>query len=136
MFCMELMAHGAPECAILSPLEQLEGGGSKLILGRATKKPSPSKTQLRKTSVIFGAIQSGLKAQKYCATLDERRVQLPIHWIEEGCPSTYVQAYRVAKWRKRIQDEKSRYRKEYEMTPVQERETLIQGEDGTRRTRR
>jgi hypothetical protein len=136
MFCMELMAYGAPECAILPPLEQSEGGGSKLILGRATKKPTQSKTQLRKTSVIFGAIQSGLKAQKYCAALDERRLQLPIHWIEEGCPSTYVQAYREAKWRKRIQDEKSRYRKEYEMTPVQERETLIQGEDGTRRTRR
>jgi len=135
MFCVELMAHGAPECAVLPPLEQPEVG-SKSRLGRATKKPTQSKTQLRKTSVIFGAIQSGLKAQKYCAALDERRVRLPIHWIEEECPSTYVQAYREAKWRKRIQDEKSRYRVEYEMTPVQERETLIQGESGTRRTRR
>jgi hypothetical protein len=136
MFCIELMAHGAPECAIVPPLEKLEGGGSKSIAGRATQKPTQSKTQLHKISVIFGAIQSGLKAQKYCAALDERRVRLPIHWIEEECPPTYVQAYREAKWRKRIQDEKSRYREEYEMTPVHKRESLIQGENRTRRTRR
>ena len=133
MFCVELMAHGAPECAILPP--QLEGRGDKSRLGRATKKTAQSKTQLRKTSVIFGAIQSGLKALKYCAVLDERRVRLPIHWIEGECPSTYVQAYKEAKWRKRIQDEKSRYREQYEMTPVHEREALIQGENRTRRTR-
>jgi len=136
MFCMELMAHGALECAVLPPLEQQEGGGSKSRLGRATKKTARSKTQLRKTGVIFGAIQSGLKALKYCAALDARRVQLPNHWIEEECPSTYLQAYREVKWRKRIQDEKSRYREEYEMTPVHEREALIQGESSTRRTRR
>jgi hypothetical protein len=136
MFCVELMAHGAPECAILPPLEQLEGGGgSRSILGRATKKPTQSKTQLHKTSVIFGAIQSGLKAQKYCAALDERRVRPPDQWIEEGCPSIYVQAYRDAKWRKRIQDEKCRYREQYEGTPTREQEAIIQGESSTRRTR-
>jgi hypothetical protein len=136
MFCMELMAHGAPECAVLPPIEQLEGQSSKPRSGRATKKTAQSKTQLHKTGVIFGAIQSGLKAQKYCAALDERRVRPPIHWVEEECPSTYAQAYKEAKWRKRIQDEKSRYREEYEMTSVQERETVIQSESGTRRTRR
>ena len=93
MFCMELMAHGAPECAILPPLEQLEGGDSKSRSGRATKKPTQSKAQSRKASVIFGAIQSGLKAQKYCASLDERRVCPPDHWI--GCPSSYAQASSV-----------------------------------------
>jgi len=133
MFCMELMAHGAPECAILPPLEQLEGGDSKSRSGRATKKPTQSKAQSRKASVIFGAIQSGLKAQKYCASLDERRVCPPDHWI--GCPSSYAQAYRVAKWRKRIQDEKCRYRERYEDTPTREREAIIQDQSRTRRTR-
>jgi hypothetical protein len=135
MFCMELMARGAPECATLPPLEQSEGRGNKSMLRRATKKLTQSKTQLHKTRVIFGAIQSGLKAQKYCTALDERQARIPIRWIEDECPPTYVQAYREEKWRKRIQDEKSRYRKEYEMTPVQKREALIQGVSGTRRTR-
>ena len=57
-------------------------------------------------------------------------------WIEEGCPRSYVEAYLHAKWRKRIHDEKCRFRAEYEKTAVQEREALIQGEDSTRRARR
>lgn len=136
MFCMELMVQGAPECAILPPLELPVGEVRKSKLASAIKNRSKSKAQLYKTGVIFGAIQSGLKAQKYCATLDERRVRLPTQWTEDECPSTYAQAYREAKWRKRIQDEKSRHRVEYERTPVQEREKLIQGVSGTRRTRR
>jgi hypothetical protein len=134
MFCMELMAHGAPECAIWPPLEPPVAGVRKSA--SAMQKTNKSKAQLHKTGVIFGAIQSGLKAQKYCATLDDRRVPLPTQWIENECPSTYAQAYREAKWRKRIQDEKSRYRVEYEITPVQKLEMLIQGVSGTRRTRR
>jgi hypothetical protein len=136
MFCMELMAHGAPESAVLRPLERPESEGRKLKPDRALRKTSKSRIQLHKVGVIFGTIQLGLKARRYCVALDERQVRLPSQWIEEGCPSTYAQAYTEVKWRKRIQDEKSRYREEYEWTPVQEREALIQTESGTRRTRR
>jgi hypothetical protein len=99
---------------------------------RNTRK---SRMQLKRMSVIFGAIQSGLKGTKYCAALDGRKLLLPDHWSDEGCPDTYVQAYRDARWRKRIQDEKCRYRQQYEKTPAHEREAIVQGQSGTRHTR-
>ena len=130
------LSANAAESAILRSLEQLEREGRKVKPGGALRKKSRSKVQLHKLGVIFGAIQSGLKAREYCVALDDRRLQPPSQWIEEGCPSTYPQAYLDAKWRQRIQDEKYKYRKNYEMMPGHERESLIQAASGTRRTRR
>ncbi len=100
------------------------------------KVKPPSRSEMKRRAVIFGAIQAGLKGEKYCSALDGRRVQLPGTWKEEGCPDTYGQAYKEPRWRKRIQDEKCRYGEQYRLTPVGEREAIIQGgEMGTRHTR-
>jgi hypothetical protein len=135
MFCTELMAQGAPESTLGPPPETPGIADSKLGVRRPGPKTIKNKSQSHKTRVVFGAIQSELTALRYCAVLDERRVRLPDPWIEEGCPATYTLAYRDSKWRKRIQDEKCRLRKQYDLTPVQEREAIIQGGTGTRRTR-
>ena len=90
---------------------------------------------MKRRAVIFGAIQAGLKGEKYCSALDRRRVQLPGTWKEDGCPDTYTQAYKDKRWRQRIHDEKSRYRERYGDTPPSELEAIIQGEMGTRHTR-
>lgn len=135
IFCVELMAHGAPESAVSLPVEQAHSADRETRPGRTKGKTSKTKDQLFKTELIFGAIQAGLKGQKYCATLDSRRVRLPDQWIEEGCPDMYGKAYREPRWRKRIQDEKSRYREQYDKTSVQGLEAIIQGENSTRHTR-
>lgn len=102
--------------------------------GRSRPKPL-TKPELKRRNVIFGAIQSGLKGPRYCSELDRRQLALPFAWIEQGCPATYTQAYRDARWRKRIQDEKCTYRERFDVTPRREREAIIEGNTGTRRTR-
>ncbi len=133
MFCVELMAQGAPESAVLASLG-LPGNADRRSIPRANKS-TKTKAQLHKTAVIFGAIQSGLTGPKYCFSLDDRKMRLPNDWKEEGCPDTYVQAYKDKQWRKRIQDEKCRYRVKYDATTAHEREAVIQGERCTRHTR-
>jgi len=136
MFCIELMTHGTPESAVSAPeREQQEINGRQLKSSRAALTTKKTKIQINKMGVIFGALQSGLKAEKYCTLLDERLVRPPDHWIEEDCPPTYAQAYKDAKWRKRIQDEKCRYREQYEKASIPEREAIIQRTSGTRHTR-
>jgi len=136
MFCVELMALGIPESAVSPPPGKLLLADGQSRPGQAKRKTSKTKAQLHKTAVIFGAIQSGLTGPKYCISLDDRKVRLPNDWKEEGCPDTYAQAYKDKQWRKRIQDEKCRYREQYEKTSARERESIIQGESGTRRARR
>jgi hypothetical protein len=135
MFCVELMAHGAPESAVSPRQEQSQLAEAQSRPDQAKTKSHKTKTPSLKTGVVFGAIQSGLKGRKYCVALDERKVRLPENWIEEGCPGSYAQAYRETSWRKRIQDEKCRYRELYENTSIRERERIIQGQAGTRHAR-
>jgi hypothetical protein len=100
----------------------------------AQKKLTKAETQRR--AAIFGAIQARDKALKYCKTLDDRKLPIPADWIQDGCPKTYAAAYGAGQpWRKRIQDEKSRYQKKYDLTQPAERENLLQGIVTTRRTR-
>ena len=135
MYCVELMANGTPESAVSPRLKQPQLADGESRADRAKRKSHKTKSQLHRTGVVFGAIQSGLKGRKYCVALDERKVRPPDNWIEEGCPGSYAQAYRVTSWRKRIQDEKCRYRQQYENTSTRERERIIQGESGTRHAR-
>ena len=116
--------------------EQAFGPRQPSVLPSAPKRNTrKSRKQSQRMSVIFGAIQSGLKGTRYCAALDSRKLLLPPHWREEGCPDTYGRAYMDKRWRKRIHDEKSRYRELYDETPAHEREEIIQAASGTRRTR-
>jgi hypothetical protein len=74
------------------------------------RKKVLTKAEILRRKVIFGAIQANLKGPKYCKALDDRKLPVPTSWIDDGCPSKYVDAYRAGPtWRKRIQDEKSRY---------------------------
>jgi hypothetical protein len=134
-FCMALMARGTPEVSVPQQPGQHETAGHDTKPRPAVREVRKTKPQSRRKEVIFGAIQSGLTGQKYCAALDSRRLRLPDRWIEEGCPRTYVQAYRDTQWRKRIQDEKCRYRELYDRTSKHEREIIIQGDMATRLTR-
>jgi hypothetical protein len=136
LYCMHLMANGTPESIGSQAPEHFETAERQSRPHRPIQKSNKAKKQSHRTTVIFGAIQSGLKGHKYCSVLDARRVRPPEQWKEEGCPDNYVLAYKDSQWRKRIQDEKCRHRKEYDKTPTQEREAIIQGENSTRRTRR
>ncbi len=118
--------------------------GGLLNTGLESRPPSKPKaqrmakaltsTEKKRRKVIFGAIQAGLKGQKYCSELDSRK--LPPPWRAERCPSTYTLAYKDSRWRKRIQDEKCRFRERFDQTPTAKREAIIDGKSGTRQTRR
>jgi hypothetical protein len=44
----------------------------------------------------------------YCRALEIEKIPPRPEWIDEGCPATYPEAYKIEKWRKRIHDEKYR----------------------------
>lgn len=44
----------------------------------------------------------------YCHALELKKIPPRQEWIDQGCPMTYPEAYRIPKWQKRIQDEKYR----------------------------
>ena len=136
MFCVEAMADGAPESIVSSPEEKPQIAVPRPQLRSARMQLKMTSKQVQKAGVIFGALQAEYKAQQYCAILDSRNVRLPEGWIEDGCPPTYAQAYREERWRKRIQDEKHRFRRQYDNASPKDREALIQGASTTRRTRR
>jgi hypothetical protein len=92
-------------------------------------KPKPLSVAARKKrKVIFGAIQCCLEGPEYCHELESKDVPIRTEWIAEGCPPTYGAAYKAAPtWRKRIQDEKYRFKREYDATSADKREEIIQG---------
>jgi len=99
-------------------------------LGRKPRKNGREKVltraEVQRRKVIFGAIQAGDEGMGYCKTLDDRKLRVPTAWTEGGCPSNYLDAYRASpKWRKRIQDEKSRYQRKYNQISPQGREQLL-----------
>ena len=135
MYCMELIARSSPETTVSLPSELPESEVTKSKERGNARKVPRTKAELNRLRVVFGAIQAGLRGAQYCAALDDRRLRLPHQWTEEGCPSTYSLAYQDKRWQHRIQDEKSRYREQYEITPPKEREAIIQGENSTRHAR-
>lgn len=126
IFCVGLVANGTPESAVSTPPGHPKTADSEARSTRSKRNTKKTRTESRKTAVIFGAIQLRLKGAKYCAALDSRKVRLPDRWLEEGCPDTYAKAYLEPAWRKRIQDEKCRYGEQYHQTPAREREAIIQ----------
>lgn len=123
-YCTYLIAQHIPE----QP-EASAGVPQRLRSARQSAKPS------RRTQVIFGAIQAGLKGLRYCAELDRRKLQPLASWAENGWPGTYVSAYKDPNWQKPIQDEKTRHTRKYAALSSREQEAIIQGESRTRRTR-
>jgi len=135
MCCVDLMSQGTPESTVSPSLEQPQIADRQPGQGRPKRKANKTKAQLHRASVIYGAIQAGLTGQKYCTALDGRKLRPLEQWKDEGCPETYALAYRNTKWRKRLQDEKCRFREKYDKTPARDREAIIQGELVTRHTR-
>jgi hypothetical protein len=56
---------------------------------------------------IRSIIRSGVKGLHYCREMDAAGVKIPLRWLAEGCPGTYVAAYMKGDpWRHRIVTEK------------------------------
>ena len=58
--------------------------------------------------VIKRAVKVGYRGMMYCLALETKKIPPPREWTNEGCPTTYPEAYKHAKWKHRIQDEKCR----------------------------
>lgn len=64
---------------------------------------------------IWSVIQTGAKGLQYCRELHNARLKPRRSWKEEGCPSSYPEAYRSSsRWQQRINDEKSKVRRKAE----------------------
>jgi hypothetical protein len=82
------------------------------------KRPAKKRSKYveKRELTIFDIIQMHVKGAKYCSALDGRGIMIPEKWRNEGCPTTYAEAYEVdtgPNWRKRIQDEKYRIKRRY-----------------------
>jgi hypothetical protein len=84
----------------------------------ASTREKPKRARRRKKRIltrrerdILGVIQLGSKGAKYSRDLESRKISPEPRWIAEGCPATYPEAYKIPKWRQRLQDEKWRLAK-------------------------
>jgi hypothetical protein len=103
----------APEPAIrAAPSKDQEPSNSseKPKRVRRRKKSELPNREKKILEILKKAATEGklLRGAVYCWTLEKSKIPPPQKWIDEGCPTTYPDAYKIAKWRKRIQDEKYR----------------------------
>ena len=76
-------------------------------------KPVQRRRKKRKLTdrerAILAVLRNGeVHSTIYCNALELKKIPPRQEWIDEGCPSTYPRAYKIKKWRPRIQDEKYR----------------------------
>lgn len=83
-----------------------------------SKKPNSTKNAPRlsaseqhRRQVIWTAINEGREGPGYCTYLEENKIFPNLSWVREKCPRTYKLAYKIPKWRKRINQEKWLYKK-------------------------
>jgi hypothetical protein len=140
MYTQKIAGLSADFCLHLSPRESAvsppltENDSQRITLAHSAAPIHPkgtpkalTPTEKKKRSAIFAAISTKDEGLKYCKTLDERKLAVPADWIQDGCPKNYADAYKAGgPWRKRIQDEKSRYKEKYDQTPAAEREKPLQ----------
>jgi hypothetical protein len=62
--------------------------------------------------IICDAAEGGLEGPEYCSYLHEHGIQTPELWQRRGCPKSYPAAHKIKKWRKSVQQEKTRVVKE------------------------
>jgi len=58
-----------------------------------------------------------LEGPEYCQYLHDHGLQTPELWQKRGCPKSYPAAYKIKRWRKSIQQEKTRVVKESRNDP-------------------
>src|SRR6185312_15241177 len=71
-----------------------------------SKDEAKSPTERHRHEVILEAAKIGRRGMEYCKFLDDEGIR-PSPRLK-GCPSTYTAAYKSQKWRKSIQQEKTR----------------------------
>jgi hypothetical protein len=94
--------------------ELIQAARVKLAALPTSKQRTPTVRRTRKTTVdqwreekiIREILPLGLKGPKYCRAVAGLGVPMPRHLTDSGCPASYVEAYKIPKWRKKIQDEK------------------------------
>jgi hypothetical protein len=80
----------------------------ELLVSPDHRRPTKRRSKTEKTETIRQFVH--LKGPGYCRAMDQAGMKPKPSWITDGCPSSYLEAYRDPdrRWRKRIQDEKSK----------------------------
>lgn len=90
-----------------------EPAGTKLMRRKRRLNCWLSDDARKRCNTIQELCAAKCRGPEYCREMDRRGILTP--WRKDGCPPTYSEAYKNEKWRKRIQDEKSRH---YKHPPV------------------
>jgi hypothetical protein len=89
-------------------ISDMGGSQSKDDCKRRRGRPPDRLREIRREAIRIAA-GTGVKGKAYCAALDAKQFPTPVSWQKnEACPQTYLEAWLIPKWRKRIQDEKSK----------------------------
>jgi hypothetical protein len=88
-----------------SETAELSGGGGAISPERKPRRRSGNE---RRKQAIRAVVAAGHTGFEYARVMDERGIKIPSAWLAEECPRTYAQAYRIDKWKQRIQNEKSK----------------------------
>lgn len=92
--------------ALAAVRERIEAG--QPLFRRKRRRCKTNAELARERSISEVIRRTKCRGRKYCMVLDHHDIRPPAKWIEEGCPSTYAEAYNNHSWRQRIQDEKYR----------------------------
>ncbi len=100
------LIHGVRNDAVST---NAEPAGIKVQPRKRRLKCSLSEGARKRCSTIQKLCHLGVKGMEYCRQMDANKMAPP--WREDGCPATYTKACGDERWRKAIQDEKSRHSK-------------------------
>jgi len=93
-----------PDPVIVAPVEQIAAAPEKKKAGR---KPDESEQTKARRDIILG-IPKNVRGVRYAEAMRDADIKIPKYLRDRECPVDYVAAYRIAKWRKAIQDERCR----------------------------
>jgi hypothetical protein len=85
--------------------EPVHGVRSRTATARIALDPIRQHRQ----ACIFAAIRERVKGLAYCESLARKQLRVSTVWRASGCPKEYPDAYLKKKWRKLINQEKSRH---------------------------
>jgi hypothetical protein len=101
----------APEPAVqATPTKDQKPSGSSEKPKRVRRRKKRELTDRDKgiLEILKADAEGKLYGSVYCWALEKKKIPPHPEWIVDECPMTYPEAYKLKKWRHRIQDEKYR----------------------------
>ena len=99
---------------------------SRALAGEWTVDEKKSGENEFRRRIICEAAAQGLEGPEYCQYLFDQGIHTPALWQKRHCPKSYPAAYKIPRWRKSIQQEKTRVVKDSRNDPGSSKPDTIQ----------